>query len=145
MEHITLGASEARDRLAHILNEVAYGGQRYIVERRGQPLAAILPADEYAALVQLLCEYGAASPVHGIPARVRFDGSRYFVSDDQFDLYGEGATLDAARQDYWLAAQEYRADLEADADRLAPYLAERLEQLRVLMASETDTKPGGGS
>jgi len=136
MDYVTLGAAEARDRLAHVLNEVAYGGQRYIVERRGRPLVAILPAGEYAALVQLLSEHGATSDVRGIPVRIRFDGSRYFVSDDPFDLYGEGATLDAARQDYWLAVQEYRVDLEADAVRLAPYLAERLERLRALMAPE---------
>jgi prevent-host-death family protein len=130
MEYVTLGAAEARDRLAHILNDVAYGGRRYIVERRGQPLAAILPADEYTALVQLLAEGGVAGEVHGIPVRVRFDGSRCFVSDDVFDLYGEGAALDAAREDYRLAVQDLRADLEADADRVAPYLADRLERLR---------------
>jgi prevent-host-death family protein len=79
MEYVTLGAAQARDRLAHILNEVAYGGRRYIVERRGQPLVVILPAEEYSALVQLLAEGGVAAEVHGIPVRVRFDGSRYFL------------------------------------------------------------------
>jgi prevent-host-death family protein len=74
MDCVTLGAAESRDRLAHVLSEVAYEGQRTIVERRGQPLVAILPADECAALVQLLSERGATSVVHGIPVQIRFDG-----------------------------------------------------------------------
>jgi hypothetical protein len=69
--------------------------------------------------------------------RSRFDGDRYFIADDQFDLYGEGPTLEAAQRDYWLSAQDYLADLEADADRLAPYLADRLVRLRALLASDT--------
>ncbi len=136
MPGITIGTTEARERLAHVLNEVAYGGQRYIIERRGQPLAAIIPAAEYETLLEMLADAGVAGTVHGIPVQIRFDGDRYFISDDQFDLYGEGLTLEAARQDYWLAVQDYLADLEADADRLAPYLAERLARLRALLADE---------
>ena len=79
--------------------------------------------------------------IHGIPVHVYFDGSRYFIRDDQFDLYGEGTTLESARQDYWLAVQDYLADLEADADRLAPYLADRLTRLRALLtANEQDSQ-----
>lgn len=136
MPGITIGTAKVRDRLAHVLNEVAYGGQRYIVERRGKPLAAIIPAVEYDALIELLAGAGVADQIHGIPVQVRFDGHRYFVSDDQFDLYGEGPTLEAARQDYWLAVQDYLADLEADADKLAPYLAKRLAHLRAVLDKE---------
>jgi len=134
MSESTIGTTEARERLAHVLNEVAYGGRRYIVERRGKPLAAIIPADEYDALLKVLSGTGLSDEIHGIPVHVRFDGERYFVSDDQFDLYGEGATIEAARQDYWLAVQDYLADLEADAGRLAPYLADRLIRLRGILS-----------
>lgn len=134
MPSIAIGATEAREKLAHILNQVAYGGQRYIVERRGNPLAAIIPAVEYDALLEMLSNAGVADEIHGIPVQIRFDGERYFASDDQFDLYGEGRTLAAARQDYWLAVQDYLADLEADADRLAPYLADRLARLRAILS-----------
>jgi len=141
MPDITIGTTEARERLAHVLNEVAYGGRRYIVERRGQPLAAIVPAAEYDALLKMLSGAGVSDEIHGIPVQIRFDGERYFVSDDQFDLYGEGSILKAARQDYWLAVQDYVADLEADADHLAPYLADRLSRLRALLSShEPDEK-----
>jgi hypothetical protein len=56
------------------------------------------------------------------PMRIRFDGDRYFVVDDVVDLYGTGATLAEAQEDYWLAVQEACADLSANQDRLAPYL-----------------------
>lgn len=135
MEYVTIGTAEVREHLAHMLNEVAYGGQRYIIERRGKPLAAIIPASEYAALVEMLTETGVAGEINGIPVIIHFDGGRYFIRDDQFDLYGEGPTLKAARRDYWLAVQDYLADLEADKDRLAPYLAERLARLHVLLAN----------
>jgi prevent-host-death family protein len=134
MSESTIGTTEARERLAHVLNEVAYGGRRYIVERRGKPLAAIIPADEYDALLKVLSGTGLSDEIHGIPVQVRFDSERYFVSDDQFDLYGEGPTIEAARQDYWLAVQDYLADLEADAGRLAPYLADRLIRLRSILS-----------
>ena len=139
---ITIGASEVRERLAHVLNEVAYGGQRYIVERRGKPLAAIIPAGEYETLLGMLTDTGVRSEIHGIAVQIRFDGDRYFISDDQFDLYGEGSSLKTARRDYWLAVQDYRADLEADADRLAPYLADRLTRLRTILAAEATDEKG---
>ena len=142
MPHVTIGSAEARDRLAHVLNEVAYGGRRYIVERRGRPLAAIIPAAEYDALVEMLADAGVTSKIHGILVQVRFDGDRYFISDDQFALYGKGPTLEAARQDYWLAVQDYLADLETDADRLAPYLADRLARLRAILTDERASGKG---
>jgi prevent-host-death family protein len=128
----TVNVSKARENLSNMLNEVAYGHERYIVERRGQPLAAIIPVSEYTDLLTLLSENGVVGDVQGVPVIIRFTGERYFVSDDIFDLYGEGDTLDAARQDYWVAVQEYQDDLEANADHLAPYLANHLDQLRQL-------------
>lgn len=130
-----ISAAEARDKLAHVINEVAYGGQRYIVERRGQPLAVLVSMPDYQSLIGLLSEAGVPSEIQGIPVHIRFDGERYFVGDDRFGLYGEGPTLDAARNDYWLALQDYYADLQADADRLAPYLAEHLAELTPLLAA----------
>ena len=69
--------------------------------------------------------------------RLRFDVERYWVSDDDLDLYGVGDTIADARQDYWLAAQDYYADLSANADRLTSRLQVHLEVLhRVLLAEE---------
>ena len=137
MPSTVIGTTEARDKLAYVLNQVAYGGHRYIVERRGKPMVAIVPALEYSALIEMLSDSSVAGEIHGLPVQIRFDGERYFISDDQFDLYGEGHTLDQARQDYWLAVQDYLSDLEADADRLAPYLADRLTHLRDALSRDT--------
>jgi len=130
----SIGIAEARDRLSHIVNEVAYGTARYVVERRGKPLAILISAAEYESLAMLLSKAKVPEQVHGIPVLIHFDGERFFVTDDQFDLYGTGPTLAAAREDYWLAVQEYCADLSTDAGRLAPYLAERLVKLQDILA-----------
>jgi hypothetical protein len=68
--------------------------------------------------------------------RLHFDGERYWVSDDDLDLYGVGDTIEDARQDYWLAAQDYYADLSANADRLASRLQVHLEILRRVFTTE---------
>ena len=45
-----LAASDARDHFAEILNRVAYGGDRVVVERRGKELAAIVSLDDLKIL-----------------------------------------------------------------------------------------------
>jgi prevent-host-death family protein len=132
----TIGTADARDDLAEIVNKVAYGGQRYMLQRRGQSLAALISAAEFQALIALLSKNGASDVIRGIPVCVRFDGERYFVSEDEFDLYGEGISLESAKDDYWLAAQDYMKDLEADVDHLAPYLAVRLQRLLALLEND---------
>ena len=42
-----IGITEARDSLSEVLNRVAYGGERYVIERRGKPLAAMISAVEF--------------------------------------------------------------------------------------------------
>jgi len=136
----TIGIAEARQSLPDLVNQVAFGKERYVVERRGKPLAALISAVEYRQLLELLGRIGLNDEIHGIPVRVRFDGERYCVSEDVLDLYGIGDTLEEARQDYWLAAQDYYADLSANADRLAGHLQEHLTILRRVF---TDSKGEG--
>jgi prevent-host-death family protein len=131
-----IGIAKAREGLSDLINEVAYGGERYVVERRGKPLAALIGVDEYRQLTELLAEQGVQAEVRGVPVRIRYDGERYFVSDDRLDLYGAGATLDEAREDYALALEAYYADLSANADRLAPPLRAHLAYLRELLDRE---------
>lgn len=94
-----IGMAKAREGLADLINEVAYGGERYVVERRGKPLAALIGVDEYRQLTELLAESGVNAEVRGIPVRIRYDGELYFVNEDRLDLYGAGATLQEARED----------------------------------------------
>ena len=135
----SIGIAEARDRLSHIINEVAYGTARYVIERRGRPLAVLISTAEYESLIQLLSRAKVPDQIRDIPVSIHFDGERFFVTDQQFDLYGTGPTLETARKDYWLAVQEYYADLSADADRLAPYLAERLAKLETILTQAGET------
>jgi prevent-host-death family protein len=43
----TVGASEIRRNLGKVLQEVAADGNRYIIERYGEPIAAVVPLAVY--------------------------------------------------------------------------------------------------
>lgn len=43
----TIGAFDARRRFGKILNEVGSRGDQYVVERHGQPIAAVVPIHLY--------------------------------------------------------------------------------------------------
>lgn len=46
----TVNALEVRKRLGEVINEVLYKGQRFLIERRGTPVAAIVPVAELEEL-----------------------------------------------------------------------------------------------
>lgn len=46
----TISITEARDDFADVMNQVAYGHERVLVERRGRSLAAIIPAEDLMIL-----------------------------------------------------------------------------------------------
>ena len=126
----TISIAQAREGFADLVNRVTFGRERFVVERRGKPVAALMNASEYQQIMTLLAEGGINDQIHGIPVLVRFDGERYFISDDVVDLYGVGDTIENAREDYWLAAQETYFDLTAHADKLAPHLEQQRAFLR---------------
>lgn len=132
----TIGIAKAREGFSELVNQVAFGGERYLVERRGKPLAAVIGADEYRQLTELLAEAGVNDEVHGIPVRIRFDGTQYFISDERLDLYGAGSSIAEAREDYWLAVRDYYGDLSANAGRLARPLQEHLAYLRQVLGED---------
>ncbi len=129
-----IGLAKARDELSEVVNRVAYSGERYVLERRGKPLAALISADEYEGLIQLLSESGVDDKINGIPVHIHFDGERYFVDDGTLDLYGEGRTLEEAKRDYWLTVQEYYADLSAE-ENLIDHYRRHLEYLKEVFAA----------
>ena len=45
--------SEARENLTDLVNEVAYGGKRIILTRKGKKLVAIVPLDDLDAIEAL--------------------------------------------------------------------------------------------
>jgi hypothetical protein len=85
-----------------------------------------------------LSEVGVHDEVHGIPVHIGFNGDNYFVSDAVLNLYGVGASIEEAKEDYWMAVQEYYADLSANADSLVAYLKEHLDFLRKVFATTSE-------
>lgn len=51
MEEIT--TAEARKRMADLVNRAAYGKERFVVTRHGNPLVAIVPLEELTLLDRL--------------------------------------------------------------------------------------------
>jgi len=45
-----ISAAEAKAKLSELLARVAYGGDRYVIERRGKPVAALVSVDDLERL-----------------------------------------------------------------------------------------------
>ncbi len=52
MTAVAIGVAEAKNQFSEILAKVAFAGQRFIVERRGKPMAAIIGIQEYEEFVK---------------------------------------------------------------------------------------------
>lgn len=50
MSRKTLDTNSVRDRLGEILDEAYYQGSEFVIQRRGKPLAAIIPYSAYERL-----------------------------------------------------------------------------------------------
>lgn len=50
MARKTLDTNSVRDRLGEILDEAHYQGSEFVIQRRGKPLAAIIPYARYEQL-----------------------------------------------------------------------------------------------
>lgn len=50
MSRKTLDTNSVRDRLGEILDEAFYQGNEFVIQRRGKPLAAIIPYHRYEHL-----------------------------------------------------------------------------------------------
>ena len=48
-----IAAAKIREHFSDTLNRVAYGGERFLIHRRGKPLAAIVPTEDLRALEEL--------------------------------------------------------------------------------------------
>ena len=44
---------EAKSKLADLVGQVAYGGERFVLQRRGRPMAVLIGVDEYRRLREL--------------------------------------------------------------------------------------------
>ncbi len=66
--------AEMRNNTADIINRVAYGGERVILERRGKPVAVIIPVEEYEFLERIIAEREDAMDLAAIKASRRERG-----------------------------------------------------------------------
>jgi antitoxin Phd len=48
-----ISAADARKKFANILNRVAYGKESFVLTRRGEPLAAMVPIDDLKLLQEI--------------------------------------------------------------------------------------------
>jgi prevent-host-death family protein len=46
-----VSAAQAKAKLSELLARVAYGDERYVIERRGKPVAALVSVEDFARLV----------------------------------------------------------------------------------------------
>ena len=49
----TVTAMDARNRLGTLLSRASYAGERFIIERRGKPMAVLMGMDEYQRYLEL--------------------------------------------------------------------------------------------
>jgi len=61
----TINAGKARVNFGQMLDEVFYKGDRFIIERDGRPMAAVIPLSQLEALLQ-----------HSGPVKVEHDTSK---------------------------------------------------------------------
>lgn len=45
-----IGMTEAKSKFADLVGQVAYGGKRFVLERRGRPMAVLIGVEEFERL-----------------------------------------------------------------------------------------------
>ncbi len=91
----TISASDLRAQIKRILNEVGYGQVRYVVERFGEPTAAIVSVDDLRMLQQVKSEKAQASLWETV------DAIRERAAD--LDPQELQSLIEEARSEFWTA------------------------------------------
>src|SRR4051812_6903140 len=69
---LTIGAF--RRSLADIINRVSYRGERIVLERRGKPVAVLIPVEEYEFLESVIAQREDAADLKAARAAKREKG-----------------------------------------------------------------------
>jgi len=93
-----ISSSDLRSQIRHVLNEVGYGDAQYVVEKFGEPTAAIISVDDFRLLQQVKAERAAAS------LRQRLDELR--ARTEQVDVEELDALIEEARAAFYAAQGE---------------------------------------
>jgi predicted RNase H-like HicB family nuclease len=72
--------------------------------------------------------------VRPLALTVHYTGDGYWVGPDEFVLYGAGATVDEAMEEYAYALVDYYEDLQEQREHLAPHLLQHLAYLETIIA-----------
>ena len=84
----TISTSDLRTHVKRVLNEVGYGGVQYLVEKFGEPTAAIISVEDYQ-LLQSAKRQQAAASLRGSLARIRTRSQG--LDPEELDALIEGA------------------------------------------------------
>lgn len=71
-----LSATEARQEFAHIVNRVAYGGERVILHRRKKPVAAVVPIEDLELIERMEDEIDIAAARKALKEKGRIPWSK---------------------------------------------------------------------
>ena len=88
-----ISSSELRTGIKHILNEVGYGQKQYIIERFGEPTAAVISIEDLR-LLQTIKEQQAKTSLRETIADMRVRGNN--LNADELD-----ALIEEARSDFY--------------------------------------------
>jgi prevent-host-death family protein len=97
-----ISSSDLRSRIRRVLNEVGYGDAQYVVEKFGEPTAAIISVDDFHLLQQVKAEQAAAS------LRQRLDELR--ARTEQVNVAELDTLIDEARAAFYASQGDQTRD-----------------------------------
>ncbi len=111
-----VGMVEAKSKLAELVGQVKYGGKRYVLERRGRPMAMLINVEEYEQL-QARADAAVATRPSPLPPALRHRQEALVARAIRLrerlgppeDRLGElFADLPSEGDDFWVEIQELR-------------------------------------
>jgi prevent-host-death family protein len=140
---VKISTLDLRAHTGNVLNRVFQMKERFIVERKGQPMAALVSVDDFKRLERLENEQREPSVLlwqsQTLKSPIlltveRAETGDVLVSDSALHLYGIGATLQEAVADYESMLLEDYETLSENSGRLSPKLQEHLSCLKLIVA-----------
>lgn len=112
----TVSMAEVKSKLSEIVGQVKYGGQQYILERRGQPMAVLISVEAYEQY-QAQAATAIIASSSPLPAALQQRQRRLVERARQLEerdgdpvarLAEFLSTLPPDEDDFWLEIQETR-------------------------------------
>jgi len=104
----TITSSDLRNRIRHVLNEVGYGQSQYIVEKFGEPTAAIISMQDFHLLQSAKRDQGTAS-LQQVIADLR-------LRNREVDATALDALIEEARAEFHASCQSSGQGSQSNAD-----------------------------